>query len=538
MKEFKTKFEETISAVNTIGAGRLPKEEIAIFENSIRSKLENLCASIVVYGPYNAGKSTLINALAGRVISPMGDIPTTCETKEVQWGNWKVYDTPGIDAPVKHQEIADMKLAECECVIFVISADSDFESAEMHKRLAEIADSGKSCLVVCNDKTRILSQGDGTALARLMEKINFNINIVWSKHSPREEKPYVMIVNAKRALKARLEGLRQLEAASNIQQLELKLSETLTNTGIKEISANLAQNVALIKVRKLKSIIDSELSGTESAQLKNMQEETLREMRRIELDCERVADSFLKNVQGRIAEAMRNNESGTIEPILEYESSKLLKVLEERLEREFSNIYENWEAKDICLLKDAGISLLQITKEPAESGVPTKSSSGISHNALSALKQLPKGEVEKVATPAIKELLLKMREWKIPGIKGRWETTLGKWAGKAGKVLDKALPIVVALGESFLAYKQQKDYERALEDQEREIHSVSQNIVIRLRESIMNNVFYAIKEFFHERINAIKSALSECDNKNKSLSESITHLGTIEVALEEIAAGK
>jgi len=36
----------------------------------------------MVYGFYNAGKSTLINALLGDERAPTGDVPTTAEAKE------------------------------------------------------------------------------------------------------------------------------------------------------------------------------------------------------------------------------------------------------------------------------------------------------------------------------------------------------------------------------------------------------------------------------------------------------------------------
>ena len=54
-------------------------------------------ASIMVYGVYNAGKSTLINALIGQNIAPAGDIPLTDRVDEYRWGQYAILDTPGVD---------------------------------------------------------------------------------------------------------------------------------------------------------------------------------------------------------------------------------------------------------------------------------------------------------------------------------------------------------------------------------------------------------------------------------------------------------
>ena len=45
------------------------------------------------------------------------------------------------------------------------------------------------------------------------------------------------------------------------------------------------------------------------------------------------------------------------------------------------------------------------------------------------------------------------RKLKIPGLKGRWEKTLGKWAGKAGPVIQ----VVIGVVEVGLAHRAQEN---------------------------------------------------------------------------------
>lgn len=55
---------------------------------------------VMVYGIYNAGKSTLINALLGEEVAPTGDIPLTSTVGAYRWNNHTILDTPGVDAPL------------------------------------------------------------------------------------------------------------------------------------------------------------------------------------------------------------------------------------------------------------------------------------------------------------------------------------------------------------------------------------------------------------------------------------------------------
>ena len=65
---------------------------------------------IMVYGYYNAGKSTLLNALMGEVKAEMADRPLTAKVDEYEWNGYTLLDTPGIDAPIEHEDIANSEL--------------------------------------------------------------------------------------------------------------------------------------------------------------------------------------------------------------------------------------------------------------------------------------------------------------------------------------------------------------------------------------------------------------------------------------------
>ena len=59
----------------------------------------------MVYGIYNAGKSSILNELIGEDKAIVEDTPTTEAVTYYDWQGYKIADTPGIFAPIEHEEV-------------------------------------------------------------------------------------------------------------------------------------------------------------------------------------------------------------------------------------------------------------------------------------------------------------------------------------------------------------------------------------------------------------------------------------------------
>lgn len=90
---------------------------------------------VLVYGIYNAGKSTLVNVLCGKEVAEVGDRPTTAKTQPYDAGKYILMDTPGIDAPIKHEMEADENMNNCHVILFVVSSKGGFESRKNYERM-------------------------------------------------------------------------------------------------------------------------------------------------------------------------------------------------------------------------------------------------------------------------------------------------------------------------------------------------------------------------------------------------------------------
>lgn len=191
------------------------------------AKRNNPDACIMVYGIYNAGKSTLINALLGREEARVEDRPTTYKVDEYTWGNFVLLDTPGVDAPVEHENIARMKMREADMVIFVVDPSGAAEEELTLQALVNLLIDGKKVFLVFNCK-HVFSDDD---FHHLKEKTLERIQAYAEKRSFPEvlSKIPMIKVNAKAALKAKLEGKEKLLGHSGFPQLEHELVSFLRN---------------------------------------------------------------------------------------------------------------------------------------------------------------------------------------------------------------------------------------------------------------------------------------------------------------------
>lgn len=84
---------------------------------------------IVCTGIYNAGKSTLLNALAEKDIFPTGDIPTTKAVSQAEFGGAVYVDTPGLNAEEADDQTTRNAYEAADFILFVSNAQNGGISA-------------------------------------------------------------------------------------------------------------------------------------------------------------------------------------------------------------------------------------------------------------------------------------------------------------------------------------------------------------------------------------------------------------------------
>jgi len=123
---------------------------------------------VMVYGIYNSGKSTLINALMKQEVAEMADRPMTSAIQQFDKGEYTLIDSPGIDAPQEHEAITDSFLNQCHIILFVISSKGGFESKYNYKKMAELIQRDTPFIIVLNERGCAI---DGEAIQRERQRL-------------------------------------------------------------------------------------------------------------------------------------------------------------------------------------------------------------------------------------------------------------------------------------------------------------------------------------------------------------------------------
>ena len=261
------------------------------FEKNFKDRLKDFNPKIMVYGIYNAGKSTMLNALVGEEKAATGDVPTTCKIQPFYWNEYTIYDTPGIDAPKKDEEVSKEQLEKSDVIIFVMDTEGAFSLGKNYRELIEIVHKGKKLLIVLNNKSGFSLEDKDDVFE--IEKIKKQIYVDFSEkyrsvykndESDLAAHSQIIVIDALTAFRARTDKtLSEKEReifleSSNIEALESAIIEEYGKvsefTVLKELGIQLKENLdklseVVTELNKNSLVKDSVASLNELSKLKD-----------------------------------------------------------------------------------------------------------------------------------------------------------------------------------------------------------------------------------------------------------------------------
>ena len=332
MNTEKEQYSEIKNELVNLSKDYMSKEEIEKFSLHMDEKLDNFEPTIMVYGTYNAGKSTLLNAIFGKEeMAKTGDAPETYEISEYTYNGYTIYDTPGINAPQEHQNVTDEHLNKCELILFVLNSDGSFEDKYTYEKISEIVKLNKPILIVVNNKSGI--EKGSLNEKQLMDKINIHLVEVGDEKGIEkiESKVNICMVHAKTALKGKLKDSNVLLESSNILQLENEIDRLLASAGHSEVVN--ALNIFISEyITKVSNQIDEQIDNPE---MKKTQElitflQKLKQKTQLELK-----DIAIQNIQ-----ILTNNLVPVIVAQNQQGSQELIQSTKDRVTQQMNNALE------------------------------------------------------------------------------------------------------------------------------------------------------------------------------------------------------
>ena len=159
---------------------------------------------------------------------------------EYDAGKYILIDSPGIDAPMRHEEIADRQIKECHMILFVISSKGGFESRTNYEKMNALIHRGVPFYIVLNERGEALPKDPERRAAVLCQheeelnqikrKIIDNLVKVSGERNI-SEKYEVIVLNAQRAWNGIKQGKPAIVDKSNLPALRSRILSILEEKG-------------------------------------------------------------------------------------------------------------------------------------------------------------------------------------------------------------------------------------------------------------------------------------------------------------------
>jgi len=327
--------------------------------DSLKTALKDLDGifMVVISGEYNAGKSSLVNALLAQKVMAEGVTPTTDRVTIISYGDeakvieessslarreypaeilkdLAFVDTPGTNAIIKeHQELTEHFIPRADLVLFVTSADRPFTESE-RQFLELIASWGKKVVIVINKMDIIESEQEKQKILDFVKE---------HARATLGSSPSIFGLKAKQAFKAKEENDIEKIKDSGIDKLENFIENSLaTNSRIKlkllnplGVAERIAKNFNQI-ITKRQSLLEDD---------KKTLEEVDRQLLQYEKDTERELNNHMARIKNILLEVEKRGEIFFDDTIRTSNILNLIKT--ERIKKDFeSQVIKNVD-KDI-----------------------------------------------------------------------------------------------------------------------------------------------------------------------------------------------
>lgn len=484
----------------------IAEEKIEALETDIAQRSANSQPIVMVYGVYNAGKSTLLNALIGREEAEVGDIPKTNKVSSYQIGDVSVLDTPGIDAPIEHETITREQLTKSDAVIFVLSSDGVLEEQQTYVEIRKILEAGKPLIVVINNKNGY--ENSSPEYVALIEKFRSNLQeFMVNNESLLEQldQTPTFLVNAKLALKGKLEKKQKLVAYSQLYELEKAVQKLFESTNSKKVASTLAYQLSTV-IHEALAFAELSSNKKELKKLETFISDVQLSSENISTSVKARAEKAKPLLKDNLYSLFQNDRASEVESLINDWQDELTKYFERKIETELQVL-------------DAKASQVSNAFRRSKSfGVPFDEGHEDDNSGFSGLlkelffkvgkegKALVKDEVMK---DGIVFILKKGKDFFPEIFKGIGKKTMEKAATKIVPFIGPAVDVAFALNDYFQARKEQQRQMNAAKEQTARLKNHVTSLVENIYDDFYELVDDILAETFKPIILSLESSLEE-----------------------------
>ncbi|TVP59022.1 MAG: hypothetical protein EA349_03740 [Halomonadaceae bacterium] len=510
--------QDIVKTVSPIWERNFP-DEAELQNAAAERKLKEEGIRLVIYGAYNAGKSTLVNLLMGKHVAEVGEIPITDTINSYDWHGITIIDTPGVNAPIEHEDATREVLKENDLVVFVVR-EGNQDTADVYDRLLDCQAQSKHIFLLLNHES--LEPGNGENGTEQME--SHVLQQLFKQHQNRGsrgdvdssliEQLRVLPINLAQAYKGRVESKLALVEHSGyyefIDQFNVWLKSHESDT---RLCARVCQHLDNYHVRPLIEKLQAQQDSDELALPRNKMTELHRFRDNTEIKAINAARHIALTHKKELVSSLQEIQS-------ESEAQDLL-------ERFMQNACDQYSAELEALVKSS--IALKIEAPDASFGHDEKGSGNqrlIDDLMTQGFEALQNSSVldEAVLEPMIRSVILKLQG------SGYFFKTMTDDAIKAlaPKIAARAAIGLQVVFVAWTIYSSSKEQEEGNERERNRTRKIKQ-----VADSVAEQFMSTIKPKTGEVIDAVfSSTLSEHSDELKLLSNDANQLQSDLIVLE------
>lgn len=469
--EFMNEIDERTNDIFGLHRKYFGEEEARELESEYARKREDSLLQVMLFGSYNAGKSLLVNALLGKDVAAIGDVPETAEPASYEWKGVRLLDTPGVNAPIEHEQITEKQIDRSELMLFVIREGGQ-DVKDVYDRMFEMIRRDKKLFIIFNHEL------DAEQLPQALDKLN---QAMLSYCESGETDPQslfsipVIPVNVRTARRAAEKGSDALAAHSGIVDFEQVFLAWLkrydSDEGyldrIKKYVKQCAVEPLEQRLFNAEEKSDAEATVTE---LQYRRQTMVRQYAYLESKTANFVRRQIVLAKPEIASSIDSAGS-------QHEVTAAVQNVAERIAGEASEFLRR-ECDEITAELEAAVDAPERVLEGA--GEPSRMARTMEDLAVQGMRGAD--------AEALKGVLLKLRELKVPFIKGRWEKTLGRWAGRAAWAVTAATTAY----EIWRASSEESRKNKEMEQQALGLHQYVEDVSASVEGAILEQLSAAI----------------------------------------------
>ncbi len=491
-------------------------------------------ANIMMYGVYNAGKSTVINALVGKEVAATGDVPLTNSVAAYQCGHISIWDTPGIDAPKEHEQVTETQLLKADAIVFVVNPSGVVEEEKTLSVLMNLFKQGKKVFLVFNPKNELSDEDFILLKDQTRQQLQYLARTL-DMQNVLKDIP-ILRLNAKLALQAKLENHHDLLEYSGYLEFEQAL-----NQFVQDITPEDAYGRLKSALLSLMQKILEQLQNSSQSELVKEYDQLIHLASGERVQIRKHMASLIERYQTELAQSIKSwlyNEqsSANFQPLLDQwvdtktqllasELNLRLEEVQHRVQLGLNQLEALVPKIKVATLQAEGIEAADIDGMELKNDVNSSTAFDLNYQNITLASNMIKSNI---TTEGMITTLNLVKKYLPTLMKGIGPKTIEKLAQTiVGKAIP-ALGVVVSVGvsiydifkedeETKALRQQQEQMDLARERRQQQINEVSIQIAEQFKVGTTQTINDVIDVFFDgvlTQLTKIQNQFNEQDQQN------------------------